>query len=64
MATKEIKLKPGDTVKLKSVGRLYELLSIDTHNEGTDHECQWARLKPPAPATHTAHWPIEQLEPA
>lgn len=57
-------MKPGDTVKLKGVGRPYTLLEVNTHNKDTDYECQWAVLQPPSPATHKAHWPIGQLEPA
>lgn len=55
-------MKPGDTARLKGVGKLYTLIAIDVHNKDTDYECQWARLTPPPPATHIAHWPIEQLE--
>jgi hypothetical protein len=40
----------------------YTVIEIITHDEGTPYECQSARLQPPPPATHTAHWPIEQLE--
>ena len=58
----KITMNPGDTVKLKGVDRLYTLLEVNTHNEGTQYECKWAVLRPPAPATHTAHWPIGQIE--
>ena len=62
-------MKPGDTVRLKGTDRTYTVLTIDTHYEGTPYEgtpyeAQWATLRPPAPATYTAHWPIAQLEPA
>jgi hypothetical protein len=56
------RINPGDTVQLKGTDRTYTVIEISTHNEGTPYECQWSRLQPPPPATHTAHWPIEQLE--
>ena len=55
----------GDRVKLRvngMEGRIYTLLEVNTHDEGTKHECQWTVLQPPAPDTHLAHWPIEQVE--
>jgi hypothetical protein len=57
-------MTPGDTVRIKGTDRTYTVLAIATHYEGTPYEAQWATLRPPAPATHTAHWPIAQLEPA
>ena len=54
---------PGATVRLKGTDRIYTLLEVVTHYEGTDWKIDWAVLQPPAPATHTAHWPMSQLEP-
>lgn len=63
MATKEVEMKPGDTVRLKGVGLIYTLLEVNTHNKDTDYECQWGVLKPVKTATYTAHWAMNQLEP-
>ena len=55
-------MPPNTALRLRNTDRIYTLMSTETHYEGTPHEIEWAILRPPPPATHTAHWPMNQLE--
>lgn len=54
--------QPGSIVRLKGTDRICTLLEVVKHYEETAWEIDWGVLKPPPPATHTAHWPMSQLE--